>query len=824
MYTEYAQFTAPNATTEARIEAMLAKLSLEEKIDLLGGVIGSPDGNTVGVAHAGVPALRMADGPVGIHWWCDSSTAYPACIGLAASWNRELGYEAGEAIGRDGRARGVHILLAPGVNIYRSPLCGRNFEYLGEDPYLASEMVVGTIRGCQDQGMATTVKHFACNYQEYDRHGISTDADERTLREVYLPAFEAAVREGGSACVMTAYNLINGQHASEHEHLIMDILKGEWGFDGLVMSDWVSTYCEVGAANNGLDLEMPNARYLNRDKLLPAIANGLVTEATIDGKVRRLLRLMVCFGWLDHEQKDPSIPLVDPQTHAVALEIARQGSVLLKNDGLLPLDRHRVKRLAVVGWHAATPVICGGGSAYTPPNHLVSILDGIQALAGDGMVVEHAVGVNPCRHERCFAESVFSSPTGERGLRSDWRIGRHASGEANLTRLDAQVDFQWHGLPPLDGFPPDDWWVEWTGELVAETGGEHVFYLGINEAAEYELSVGGSVLIETATANSGLIKQATMTLEAGRRYPVRLVYRAFRNWNAVRLGYEPTAAIKAEFAAAVALAGEADAVVLCTGFTKETESEGFDRTFGLPPDQEKLVRAVAAANPATALVLHAGGNVDMGGWIDDLQGVLQVWYPGQEGGRAIAELLFGEVSPSGKLPATFEAKLEDRSSFDSYHDADGDQRVLLKDGIFGGYRHVDRHGIAPRFPFGFGLSYTTFAYENLSLSATRIGPEDQVEVSFDIVNTGDRAGAEVAQLYVRDVESSLPRPVKELKGFARVNLEPGQRWRVEILLDERAFRFWHSDLGGWVVEPGRFEILVGASSQDLRLQADIEVE
>ncbi len=816
MYSEHPDFSPATPENEQRVEEILARLTLEEKIFLLGGVVNSPDGNTRGIPEKGVPALKMADGPVGVHWWTKASTCYPACIALAASWDRELGYAMGRGLGRDARARGVHILLAPGVNIYRSPLCGRNFEYLGEDPCLSAEMVTGYIRGCQDQGVATTVKHYALNFQEYDRHGISSDVDERTLREVYLPAFEAAVKAGGTGCLMTGYNLVNGEHCSEHQYLVNDILKGEWGFDGLVMSDWVSTYNAVAAANHGLDLEMPTPRFLNAEKLLPAIANGLVTEATIDDKIRRLLRLAVCFGWLDRDQQDTTIPDTDPETGAVALEVARRGSVLLKNDGLLPLDAGGLRRLAMIGSHAAKPVIGGGGSSYTPPNHLTAILDEVKRLAGADVAVEYAAGVDPWRHEARFADSAFFTPDGQRGLRGEYWKRRDADGEPDLVRVDTQLDFDWNGPVPADGFSNDNYRIRWTGELRADTSGAHYVYLGVNEAV-YRLEIGGKVLIDSNAASSGSVKRATIDLQAGERYSIHLEYRALRPWNAMHLGYEPVANVEEDMAAAISLAESADAVILCTGFTKETEGEGFDRTFALPAEQQQLIERVAAVNPRTAVVLHAGGNVAMD-WLDGVQALLHAWYPGQEGGRAIAEILFGVVNPSGKLPATFERRIEDRSSVDCYHDRDGDRRVQMSDGIFGGYRHHDRHGIAPRFPFGFGLSYTTFAYDNLALSSAAIQPGDSLELTFDLVNTGDRAGAEVAQVYVRDEEASLLRPVKELKGFARVELQPGERRQVQVSLPERAFQFY-DPARGWVAEPGAFEVLVGASSDDIRLSA-----
>jgi len=824
MKSDDVRFVQASPEVEERIDDLLEQLTLEEKIDMLGG--RDEPGNTLGIARLGIPALKMADGPMGVHWWCDASTAYPALIGLAASWDRDLGYAVGKGLGRDARARGVHILLAPGVNIYRSPLCGRNFEYLGEDPCLASWMVCGYICGVQDQGVAATVKHYAMNFQEYDRHGISTDADERTMREVYLPAFEAAIRAAGAGALMTAYNLVNGRHCSEHDWLINDVLKGEWEFDGLVMSDWVSTYCEVGAANGGLDLEMPHAKFLNREKLLPAIRNGLVTESVIDDKIRRMLRLMICFGWLDNEQQDTSIPMDDPETSAIALDVARAGCVLLKNaEGILPLDRAGIKKLAVIGSsaHPAEFVIGGGGSAYAPANHTVSLLEGITAAAGDDVEILYAAGPSPSRAATKYRTSQLVTPDGEPGLRGEYWDNAEFSGEATTTRVDPYVDCNWEGKPPADGLSAYGFSIRWTANIVPEKSGCHVFYACAGDGV-FRLKLDGREISSTWDYEDGGVIAVEEELEAGRSYTIVLENKITRQWGRIHFGWEHAEAAALDNEIALAAAREADVVILCTGFNKATEGEGADRTFALPPALEAFIPQVAAANPNLVLALTAGGNVDMQPWLDKVKGLLHVWYPGQEGGTAVGELLFGDVNPSGKLPVTFEKRLEDRSSFDCYHDEDGDKRVLLKDGIFGGYRHFDRAQIEPQFPFGFGLSYTSFAYDKLRLSSDTIAPEGTLTVTFEITNTGARAGAESAQLYVSDVESSHPRPVKELKGFTKVQLEPGETQKASITLNMQAFRYFDPEWKQWIIEPGEFKIQIGASSADIRLTGAVEMQ
>ena len=782
-------------------------------------------GDTVKKPEAGIPSFKMADASVGVHWWTECSTTYPATIALAASFNKSLAYEAGKAIGRDARARGIHILLGPGVNLYRSPLCGRNFEYMGEDPALAAQMVTGYIKGCQDQGVATTVKHFALNFQEYDRNHTSSDADERTLREVYLPAFEAAIREAGSGALMTGYNPVNGVHASEHADLIRNRLKGEWGFDGLVMSDWVSVYSTVNAANAGLDLEMPTAERFARDKLLPAVRNGLVTEAVIDDKVRRLLRLAICFGWFDHQQRDESIPLNDPVTAAVSLSVAREGLVLLKNQGeLLPLDKGHLRKIAVIGPVGHPAVFCGGGSSYNKPWQAVSILDGIKAHAPD-VEVQYLEGVNPDRDVRAFKNTAYTTEAGIPGMQAAYFNTSDFTGAVVRTVVERVDKEAWFGAdrPIADGVDKANFSVRWSGYICPEESGDQIFYLRAWDGC-CRLVVDGEVIIDRSRAELLGTVRARKNLEAGKRYSVSVEYSRVRWWNLIQFGYEPASHVTADRAAAMALASSSDVVIFCGGFTDRTEMEGHDREFALPAELEVLLSDVTAANPKTIAVITGGGNIDMNRWIDKVAGLLYAWYPGQEGGHAVAEILFGEVNPSGRLPVTFEKRLEDRSSFTCYHDSEGQKRVTLSDGVFGGYRHFDRTGIEPRFPFGFGLSYTRFAYENLMLSGEVMDAGGVLTVSCDIVNTGRCEGAEVVQLYIHDEMALHPRPVKEFKQFEKCVLQPGERIRVTFLITGRDLRYFNPDQREWVVEAGFFKVLIGASAADIRLTGRFEVQ
>jgi beta-glucosidase len=797
------------------VQALLAQLSPQEKISLLGG---KPTGSaTYGIARLGIPELRLADGPMGVHWWCDAATAYPAMIAAAASWDPELWYRLGQALGRDCRARGVHILLAPGVNLYRSALCGRNFEYAGEDPYLSSRFAVSYIEGVQDQGVSATVKHFACNFQEYERHKVSSDVDERTLHEVYLRAFHAAVSEAGVGALMTAYNRLNGVQCSEHAGLIQDTLKGRWGFQGLVMSDWISTYSAVAAANAGLDLEMPEPHWFDEAHLLPALERGEVSQATLDDKVRRLLRLAACFGWLDHAQQDTTIPFDDPVTAQVALELARAGTVLLKNEGaLLPLQPARVRRLAVLGFGAHPAVISGGGSAMTTPFRSTSLLEGLRALAPE-IELEHVSGPEASPDRLVYAQSRFECSRGP-GLWAEYFDNNELAGAPACQRLDEHVDFFWGRNQPAPEIKVRQYSIRWTGALRPEHTGTHVFYSRCRNG-HYRIRVGGEVIIDTWQRERNGLHSAELMLEAGRPYEVSIEWRKTRMSGNMKFGYQFADGCVPGLAECVAAARRADAAVLAVGFDAITESEGYDRDFRLHAGLERLLAAVAEAQPNTVVVLTAGGNLDMSGWVERVRAVLHAWYPGQAGGQALAEILLGHVNPAGRLPATFEKRLEDRSSFDSYHDR-GDLRVQLTDGVFTGYRHFDREGIEPRFPFGFGLSYTSFGYSALQLSSTRLAAGEPLQVSLDVRNTGERAGAEVVQLYVGALEPTLPRPVKELAGFRKIWLEAGQSTRVTLQLERRALEYYDEQRGAFRFDPGRFVVSVGPHAGDLRLRAE----
>ncbi len=671
------------STIQQKVDAIIAQMTLDEKIHMVHGErLTGFIGYIAAIPRLGIPELTLTDGPAGIRH--GPGTAFPAPVALAASWDRALAESYGVAMGAEAKAKGQNVLLAPMVNIVRVPEGGRNFETFGEDPYLTAQIATADIKGIQSQGVMAEAKHYAANNQEKQRLVVTAEVDERTLREIYLPAFEAAVKEAKVGSVMAAYNKVNGTYSSENTHLLKDILKDEWGFEGFVVSDWGATHSTVAAANNGLDMEMPTGEFFGA-KLSEAVKAGQVSEATINDKVRRILRMMMRFGFFD---RPPANGPIDYNAQAtIGRRVAEAGVVLLKNEGsLLPLDLNGLKSIAVIGPYADRATSGGGGSARISPLYTISPLGAITQ-----------------------------------------RVGRKAT--VRFVRFVQSSD-----LPKND--PP--------------------------------------------TTGAALIRDAAK------------------------------------------VAKSCDLAIV---FARDFETEGSDReSIGLPEEQDQMIKAVLDANKRTIVVLNTGSIVLLNQWADRAPAIVQAWYPGQDDGNVIADVLFGVVNPSGKLPLTFPRARQDVavSSPEQYPGVSG--KGQYSEGIFIGYRYFDKHNLEPQFPFGHGLSYTSFEYSNIRLSRSHIKSGEPLTVEAQLKNTGRRDGAEVVQFYIQDVQASVARPIKELKGFEKVMLKPGQSKVVKTEFNERSFAFYDTNQKKWVVEPGQFKVLVGSSSRDIRLTASFNID
>lgn len=818
---------APHPLTAAdqqRIDAIVQKMTLDQKLDYIGGT-----GFAVrAVPELKLPAFEMSDGPIGVRSNSGlPSTTYAAGIGLAATWDRELASRVGEGIGRDARARGVHYMLGPGTNIYRSPRNGRNFEYFGEDPYLAGEMVVGYITGMQQQGVSATIKHYLANNSEFLRHDADSIIDERTLREIYLPAFESAVRRAHVGAIMDSYNLINGQHATQNAYFNIDVARKEWHFDGVIMSDWNATYDAVAAAKGGLDLEMPTGKFMNRANLAEAVRSGKVPEATIDEKVRHILAPAFMFGWMDREQRDSSISLFDKQNNQAALDSARESVVLLKNEGnLLPLDKSRTKTILLVGPDAYPGAPVGGGSAGVVPFHTVSLLEGIGKVAPNVTVLYDA-GLPTLPELANRTVFMTAAQGGKPGVVCELFDDKNLQGHPEPFVVQ-HINNERFNLPEplrdaLNGRLKANA-QRFTGYYQAQTDGMYLVAAAKGgEGTGIRVYVDDKPVIDDWALVKAFEPHITLHLSAG---PHKVV---LESWGGgplggrIRMAIAPVESLVSDHLKQ--LAAHADAVVVAAGFTTtpavETEGEAGDRTFALPYGQDELIRVLAAANPRTIVTVTSGGNVDSSAWRDQVPAWLERWYGGQEGGLATAEILFGDTDPSGHLPVTFEKRAEDNPTFLSYYPQEGSVHVPYKEGIFVGYRGYEKNKVQPLFPFGYGLSYTTFRFSNLKVQGRK--GSAQATVEFDVTNTGKRSGATVAQVYVADGHAPVERPQHELKGFQRVELAPGQTRHVAVQLDARAFAYYNVAGHQWSIAPGIFTIQVGDSSASLPLSTSLSL-
>lgn len=817
-----AQAPLPDSPSiEAEAHALVAKLTLQQKIKMLAG-----DGGTAAIPSISLPHFKMSDGPAGVRVW-GPTTVYPSGMALAATWDPNLARREGERLGRDARARNVNFLLGPGINIARSPISGRNFEYLSEDPFLNAAIAVPYIEGVQAQGVIATVKHFALNNQEFNRHNASSDVDERTMREIYLPAFEAAVTKAHVDAVMDSYNLVNGVHATENEWLNVEVLKHDWGFQGILMSDWDSTYNGIAAAKHGLDLEMPSPEFMNAKNLLPALRSGELRESTLDDKVLRLIRTELRYGFTRRPQFDSAESTYSVGDRAIALQGALESITLLKNEGhLLPLDPKKIKSVAVIGPDAFPAIIGGGGSSDASAFEPVSILAGIADLLGPNIKILYSRGVPD-------VPSVLRDTLWEGSVKVETFHSRDFSGVPIVTTT--QHIANWHPYQPspqdVDRNPRS---IRYTTSFRTAKAGSYLLVAAAPREDSFEVEINGRRVLAQGDSLVHTPTYKSVELAANQTIDIEAKYLPYYSGVSFALGmvYDP-GILSPERAAALA-----DVAIVAVGFSPATEGEGHDRTFALPPWQDELIDKVAAANPHTIVTYTGGGSVDTHLWLDKVPVLLHTFYPGQEGGRAVADILFGKHNPEGKLPITFDRSWKENPSEPYYYPvsdadtslketrADGSpvtyriQHIKYGDKLMVGYRYWTTTGKHPLFPFGFGLSYTDFRFSNLQVPA-RARSGSTVAVAFDISNTGKVAGAEVVQLYVCDPSAKSRRPERELKGFQKVDLAPNATQHVVFTLGARAFSYWDESAHKWRIDPGKFVIRVGDSSEETPLHADL---
>jgi len=789
---------------EQNAKKMVSKMTLEEKIEYLSGKTSF---SLRAIPRLGIPEIKLADGPQGVRNHSPKSTLFPSGILTAATWNRKLAHQLGRSLGQDARARGVNILLGPGVNIYRSPLCGRNYEYMGEDPFLAGETAKEYILGVQSEGVIATVKHFAANNQEWNRHHVSSDVDERTLQEIYFPVFRKAVMEARVGAVMDSYNLLNGIHSTENSWLNIDVLRNTWGFKGILMSDWTSVYSAIGAVNGGLDLEMPKGSYMNANNLLPALKNGRVTEETINAKVQHILQTFMAYGMLDKIQLDKNIPLDNPYSRKTALDLAREGIVLLKNEEeLLPLKG----KTAILGPNA-NKIPTGGGSGFVTPFSSISLCQALKKQRKGTVVLSDDILYSDINGQM-FTDSTFT----QIGYKAEYFKNQEFKDIPSVICKDDRIDFDWEYNAPKKDFPTDHFSIRWNSYYKADENG--ILKISLQGDDGYRILINGEIITGDWGNHANSSREVGFQVEAGKTYHFLIEY--FDNISSAKVFFGIS---KLNENMLIHELKKVDNVVFCTGFDSNIEGEGFDRSFSLPHYQEMFIRKVSELNPNLAVVVNAGGGIDFSSWQNYAKAVLMAWYPGEEGGIALSDILTGEISPSGKLPISIERKWEDNPSYNSYYDnlkGSEYKRIDYSEGVFIGYRGYDQSGIRPLYPFGFGLSYSTFEYSNLVIEQM---DDYKVKVCFDVKNTGKMDASEVAQLYVHPTLSPVPRPKKELKGYEKVFLKKGETKHLSIILSNDAFSYYDMDKHQFVLEKEPVEIWVGSSSEKILLKKCINL-
>jgi beta-glucosidase len=832
---------ATGNAVEARVSSILDNMNQSEKINFT----RVNDGHMIpSLLKWGIKGTVAYDSSMGVH--VNNATfgaQYPSQSALAATWSINRAKEFGLAIAYETRISGGQQMLSPGVNLYRTPYNGRSAEYAsGEDPFIGAVLAPAVVNGIQAQGIQASGKHYLANEQEANRQAVNVVVDERTLRELYLPGFESMVKNANVASIMCGFNKINGDYACENHHLITDVLKGEWGYQGTVISDFNAIHDAFKGAWAGTDIDMPSGLQFTEANLMPYVWSGQLSQNVIDDKVKRNLRAIVSYDF--QENLNTAKTLDHPEYgQRASLNTARESIVLLRNENtaagkpLLPLARDA--KIAVIGDWAYQAPASPFGTANSPPNSYVTELSGLQQLASSSTNVTYLseLSLNP-KASAWFQPAVGSNNVNNAGVKAEYFANTSFSGSPAVTRVEPGVNLNWTtgtnetnaGTTAVSGFSPTPgaFSARYTATIKPTVSGAQVFK--VRADGPYKLWVNDELVLQSDGApysadvvNALTTSGKTAALVAGKSYSVKLEYQRIQGNFIPALG--GVTGVQMSWAALRPPKdlSKYDAVVIATGSNYEHEGEGSDHGFELPDQQAELISFVTKANPNTIVVMHGGGSMDMQPWANKVGASLQAWFPGQQGGQALAEILFGKVNPSGKLPITIDKKIEDNPSYASYPDPAayrGDNaltEMTYSEGLYMGYRGYDKKHAKPLYPFGYGLSYTTFGYSDLKLSTNVMAPGSTVDVTFKVTNTGDKAGFEVAQLYVHPNNPAVDRPEKELKGFTKVYLQPGESKTVSIPIDSRSLAYYVEKTDSWDVDAGKFKILVGPDSEDLPL-------
>jgi len=813
-------------STKERVDDICRLMTLEEKADFLAG---ADDWHFKGIKRLAIPALQVTDCGHGITIvfdkdgnWVGNASCFPTAVGQAATWNRSLIQKVGSALGREARATGSSILLAPMVNIKRFPLNGRNYETYSEDPLLTGEMAAAFINGVQSEHIGAVIKSIAANNQQAHQEALVVKMDERTLQEIYLPNFRIPLAKSKPWGLMTAYNGLNGERTSASRHLLKEIVKENWKYKGFIISDWRAVK-GVESITAGLDLEMPGpGKFLTQQNVLKAIEQKKLTTAELDNKVKRILQAYVKSKLVDAQKPKLNAELNTEKHQLLAREVAEEGIVLLKNtNNVLPLNLSATKKLAVIGPNAAQARLGGGGSASVSPFYSVSPLEGLRKLCGNSIEIQFEEGCGLSGNLNVVDRKYLRNGQNgqlKHGLKAEYFMNPTLKSQPALSTIDEMIDFSWGWANPKPQISRNGYSVRWSGQLLPPMTGNYKLGISAGECG-YRLYINGKIEIDQweiggkdnfeANFTSGN-RNIPIYLEENKPVDVQIDFHKTGHRNFIRFEWEIPGNNSIDMA--VKAAKESDAVVIFAGLSNFFEGGNNDRAdILLPGEQNRLISEVAKVNPNTVVVLINGSALAMP-WINKVNAVIEAYYPGQEGGNAIANVLFGKVNPSGKLPETFPVKLSDNPAFGNYP---GEENVVKYDeGIYVGYRHYDTRNIVPLFPFGHGLSYTKFQYSDLKLNKRG----NTMIASFELENAGEADGAEVAQLYIHDLISTEQRPLKELKNFEKVFLKVGERKTVSFVITNEDLSFFSERAHKWVVEPGEFEVQIGSSSRDIRLQ------